>query len=161
MGMSIEELRELRIQLKISQREVAKALYYSNSYFSAKEIGKGKADTNFLHRYEKFLTDVIDGKIEVKRSLYTGINSAEYNTIKNPVPREKVAELKTIRKKLKLILRVVASQINMPKATYSGKENGKFPTSQEEYDRFMKYYKQVKLQRIFGANYKEKKHDAN
>lgn len=123
------------------------------------EIGEMRGSLVFLQDYENFLTAVIDGKIDVPRSVMAGKKAGR--THEPTVSRKKITELKAIREKLCLTGAIVARHVYLGASTVYSKELFYSPTSQEEYDRFMKYYKQVKLQRIFGANYKEKKHDAN
>ncbi len=153
--MTIKDLRDLRLQLKISQKEAGKSLNYSTETINAIETGRYKpnVNVNFLLAYENFLTDVMNGKRDAPRK--------RYRSMENPVSREKVAELRTLRKKLKIKLKDAALHINKHAMTLSGKELGCCNMSQEEYDTLMKFYKSVKNAADFGANYKGKNHGVN
>ena len=133
MAMTIQELRDLRIQLNISQKEVGKALHYTTCGISAIENGKCNTDVNFLLAYEDFLADVMNGKRDVPRKA---------RFIPNPVSREKVAELRTLREKLKITQKAAAQYINKTSAALRAKENGRCNMSQEEYDTLKAVYEE-------------------
>ena len=55
MTMSIQELRKLREQLRITQKEVAEYLGVSKHYIFYREHLNVQCNKKFLERYEKFL----------------------------------------------------------------------------------------------------------
>ena len=74
MSMDIKDLKELRIQLGITQNELSKHLKVSRSSIGFWETGIVKISSANLFNYEQFLQDVIDGKIKPRISQNAGRN---------------------------------------------------------------------------------------
>ena len=150
MNMSIDELKDLRVQLNVGTEDVAKYLGITRGAIGHWGKHRYIPSESMLEKYEKFLQDVIDGKIKAEHTAQRG-----YSPKGNTVSRERVQLLKRVRKKLCLTLPIVARHVPLSASTICDKENYYLPTSEEQYKVFMAYYKEVKLQRIFGANYKK------
>ena len=156
MSMDIKELKELRIQLGLTQRTVAAHLgYKSDTPIFEWENGRRNPSPTMLQAYELFIQDVIDGKLNPPRSDKAGIIGACCSKTPNPVSRERMAQLKAVRQKLCLTLSIVARHVPFADSTIGLKEKCYHPTDEKDYTLFMAYYKEVKLKRIFGANYRE------
>ena len=143
--IKIKELRELRVQLGISERTAAEYLgVRSFSSISAWENGTYRIPSEKLQAYELFIQSVIDGKLNMPRCVAS-----------SPVSHERMAQLRSIRQALCLTLAIVARHVPFAESTISLKEKHVCPTSEKDYALFIAYYKKVKLQRIFGRNYKD------
>ena len=80
-------------------------------------------------------------------------------TVRKIVATNKAAGLQAVRMKLGISLERAASLLSSDSyatGSYFLKENGLCVMMEREYKTVMAYFKKIKLQRIFGANYKEK-----
>ena len=72
------------------------------------------------------------------------------------VLKSKANGLYAVRKKLGVSLEYVALLLEMSTGRYYKKEAGLIDMTVDEYEKISSYLKTIKLQRIFGKNYKEK-----
>ncbi|MBR2207916.1 MAG: helix-turn-helix domain-containing protein [Synergistaceae bacterium] len=152
--MSIEELRDLRIELGISQREVGKALHYSDSRIAVFELKRDKIPENVLLAYEDFITDCIDERRKYTKSKTKRIPRISEN---EKCSKKQVIEIRGIRERLRISQRKVAPILGLSQPGFMYKERGENFMRISEYEALKKFYKQEKLKQIFGKNYKEKK----
>ena len=92
--MDIKDLSELRIQLGITRKELARWLHVSRGSVENWELGRSKISSASLFNYEQFLQDVIDGKIKPKISRNAGRNyKEEYRRRIMAEPQVRIADI--------------------------------------------------------------------
>ena len=155
--MTGKELRDLRVSLGITLSVAANCI--KCTLYTIQSIEK-ETFCNSLKKdlYEDFLICVQKGLIIVPRSANAGIKSSEARKIKNPVPFEKVKELRKIREKLGISQKKTAKYLNISQNNICEKEQGHLNTSEEQYKALKAFYAREKLKRIFG---KENKTEAD
>ena len=155
MAMTGKELRDLRNQLNIPLRVIAQIIPYSISRISLFESGfSDSIKEDFVQKYEQFLADCIDGKVNLKKY-------QRKRKVRDRIPEclacsvEQVEKVRVIRKKLKISKTKAAHIIGVTLIPYSCKEERSVKMRTTEYEALMKFFKEEKLKQTFGNNYKE------
>ena len=159
MPMSIDELRELRIQLKISQTEISKILNCNPCTISYYESHTYGISDEKAQKYQNYLTDVIDGKIKPQHDWRVGKTGGIPSWLKRGSESVTIKEAKIsrlVRRNLGISQCEVAPLAQISVSSLKNKELGQQKMFKTEYEALMSFYKQEKLKRIFGKNYKEK-----
>lgn len=157
MTMTIDELKKLRIWLGITQEEVGKRLSYDVTTIGDYELKQRKISKVTLSAYEDFLTKCAKGEIEYKKSVHHRLGNNTRTPENLCCSKEQVIFMRRIRESLGISLNSACKAIGKKITALTNKECGKVPMLITEFEALMKYYKQEKLKRIFGRNYKEEK----
>ena len=155
--LTMADLRKKRIELNMSSRTAAQYLGIDFSTLCKYER-ENSAPQHFFECYRDYIEGCSNGKIYFQQSANKSlVGAVNYKRQKNVrlVSLKQISQLRVIRCSLRIKQIIACKVLNKSHQALSFKETGRYPMLQTEYDALMKFYRQEKLKRIFGANYRE------
>ena len=154
---SMQELRELRVSLGITQEYAANILNISKDTLARAENGKNLILLSTQRKYDEFLSDCSNGKCLYPKTRGCRLYSKRRVFSTNRIHTDDTKKLFDAFRLLNLRSCDVTEVLNVNKNTFRNWEKGRQSMPKEIYDKLKAYIKAEKLRRIFGKTNQEVK----